>query len=76
MLAGDGDDWIDLRGVDSRFGEAKFEGFGTATGVAVLAGVPAAAAQPYYGEICAAAGPARTAASARAAPEAALRARA
>ena len=38
VLAGDGDDWIDLRGVDSRFGEAKFEGFGTATGVAVLAG--------------------------------------
>jgi len=38
IIAGDGDDVIDVRRVDSRFGEAKFEGFGTGTGVAVLAG--------------------------------------
>jgi Ca2+-binding RTX toxin-like protein len=38
VLAGDGADRVDLAGVDSRFGEARFEGFGTGTGVAVLGG--------------------------------------
>lgn len=38
IIAGDGDDVIRVSGVDSRFGEAKFEGFGTGTGVATLGG--------------------------------------
>jgi len=38
VIAGDGDDVIRVSGVDSRFGEAEFEGFGSGTGVAVLGG--------------------------------------
>jgi Ca2+-binding RTX toxin-like protein len=38
VIAGDGDDVVRAGGVDSRFGEANFEGFGRGTGVAVLGG--------------------------------------
>lgn len=38
VFAGDGDDVIRAGGVDARFGEAHFEGFGRGTGVAVEAG--------------------------------------
>ena len=38
VLAGDGDDRIDMRGVGARFGEARFRGFGTGTGVAAIGG--------------------------------------
>jgi Ca2+-binding RTX toxin-like protein len=38
IFAGDGDDVVRVGGVDSRFGEASFEGFGRGTGVAVEGG--------------------------------------
>ena len=38
VITGDGDDVIRATGVNARFGEANFEGFGRGTGVAVEAG--------------------------------------
>ncbi len=38
VISGEGDDYINVRGVDGRFADARFQGFGTGTGVAVLAG--------------------------------------
>jgi Ca2+-binding RTX toxin-like protein len=38
VISGGGNDYIDVRGVDARFADADFEGFGNGTGVAVLAG--------------------------------------
>ncbi len=36
VLAAAGNDTVDCRGIDGRFGEAKFEGFGVGTGCAVV----------------------------------------
>jgi Ca2+-binding RTX toxin-like protein len=41
VISKGGDDVIRLGGVDSRFGEAEFEGFGKGTGVAVIGGLGA-----------------------------------
>jgi Ca2+-binding RTX toxin-like protein len=38
VISGEGDDYVNVRGVDARFAEARFKGFGTGTGAAVLAG--------------------------------------
>jgi Ca2+-binding RTX toxin-like protein len=38
VFAGGGSDHIDMRGVGPRFGDARFRGFGTGTGVAVIGG--------------------------------------
>jgi Ca2+-binding RTX toxin-like protein len=38
VTSGEGDDYVNVHGVSARFADAKFEGFGIGTGVAVLAG--------------------------------------